>query len=79
MRIRTSLIAVAAAGILALAGDCSRCYLRLERSAETFQSCFQALKTSEVSVSPVERFVFSLILANTNTRDTDPRCVKARS
>ena len=73
------MMAVAAAGILALAGDCSRCYVRLERSAETFHNYFQALKASEVSVSPVERFVFSLILANTKTQETEPRCVKARS
>ncbi len=63
--------------MLALAGG-SRYYPRLERSAETFQDYFQALKTSEVSVSPVERVVFSLILANTNTHETDPGC-KART
>ncbi len=66
-----------AAGVLALAGG-SRYYPRLERSAETFQGYFQALKSSEVSVSPVERVVFSLILANTNGRQADPRC-KART
>lgn len=65
MRIRKSLVVVAAAGILATAGDCTSCYTRLARSAQNFHRYFQALKSSEICMNPVERFVFSLILANT--------------
>jgi hypothetical protein len=36
-------------------------------SAQSFQHYFQDLKGAGASLSPVERFVFSLVLANTRT------------
>ena len=60
MRIRgLIIIVVAAAGLLASAKD----YARLESSARVFQEYFQDLKTSGVAVNPIERFVFSLLVA----------------
>jgi hypothetical protein len=40
-------------------------------SAQSFQHYFQDLKGAGTSLSPVERFVFSLILANTRTPRPD--------
>jgi hypothetical protein len=40
-------------------------------SAQSFQHYFQDLKGAGASLSPVERFVFSLILTNTKTPEPD--------
>jgi len=40
-------------------------YCRLAASARSFQFYFHDLKQGAASLSPVERFVFSLVLANT--------------
>jgi hypothetical protein len=39
-------------------------YGQLATSARTFERCVTRLKTGGGSLSPIERFVFSLILAN---------------
>jgi len=46
-------------------------YGRLVSSAQSFQHYFQDLKGAGASLNPVERFVFSLILANTRTPRPD--------
>ncbi len=39
---------------------------RVAHSARNFEQSFRDLKVSEKSLSPLERFVFSLLLASTN-------------
>jgi hypothetical protein len=46
-------------------------YGRLVSSAQSFQHYFQDLKGAGASLSPVERFVFSLVLANTKAPRPD--------
>jgi len=46
-------------------------YGRVVSSAQSFQHYFQDLKGAGASLNPVERFVFSLILANTRTPRPD--------
>jgi hypothetical protein len=41
-------------------------YGRAANSARTFSHYFRDLKNADGSLNPVERFVFSLVLANTN-------------
>jgi hypothetical protein len=41
--------------------------LRIVSSAQNFQRYFRDLKGAGNSLNPIERFVFSLVLANTKT------------
>jgi hypothetical protein len=50
-------------------------HLRLATSAQSFQRYFRDLKGAGNSVSPVERFVFSLVLA---TADSHPPAAERR-
>ena len=54
-------------GLMATAVRNAPVYGRLVSSAQNFQHYFQDLKGAGASLSPVERFVFSLVLANTRT------------
>jgi hypothetical protein len=40
---------------------------RLVSSAQNVQQCFRALKSASVTANPVERLMFSLMLANAKT------------
>jgi hypothetical protein len=40
---------------------------RLVSSAQNFQECFRALKGGSANANPVERLMFSLMLANSKT------------
>jgi len=51
-------------------------YGRLVSSAQSFQHYFQDLKGACASLNPVERFVFSLILANTQTSRPDQQVLR---
>jgi hypothetical protein len=42
-------------------------YCRIASSARSFQQYFRDLKQAGSSLSPIERFVFSLVLANSKT------------
>jgi hypothetical protein len=42
-------------------------YRRIVSSAQNFQQYFRDLKQAGSSLSPIERFVFSLVLANSKT------------
>ncbi|HZT33148.1 MAG TPA: hypothetical protein VFA33_24890 [Bryobacteraceae bacterium] len=65
MRVREWILAVAVLALAGGIGDCRKCYLAVGESARSFQGYFQALKAA--SLNPMERFVFSLALANTKT------------
>ena len=45
---------------------------RVVSSAQSFRFYFKDLKAAGSSLSPIERFVFSLVLANTDTPQTPP-------
>jgi hypothetical protein len=52
---------------IALAGFNPGFCHRIAASAKNFQQSFRDLKAAGDSLSPLERFVFSLVLAGTNT------------
>jgi hypothetical protein len=59
------IIGILTVGLMATAFRSAPAYGRLVSSAQSFQHYFQDLKGAGASLSPVERFVFSLVLANT--------------
>ena len=61
------IIGILTVGLMAAAFRSAPAYGRLVSSAHSFQHYFQDLKGAGASLSPVERFVFSLVLANTRT------------
>ena len=65
------IIGILTVGLMATAFRSAPAYSRLVSSAQNFQHYFQDLKGAGASLSPVERFVFSLILANTRTPRPD--------
>jgi hypothetical protein len=78
MRRRVYIIGVVALGLTAAAARTTPVYNKLTTSARTFQRCVNRLKAPGDSLSPIERLVFSLILANgdsshNRTSDTAPQ------
>ena len=61
------IIGILTVGLMATAFRNAPAYGRLVSSAQSFQHYFQDLKGAGASLTPVERFVFSLVLANTRT------------
>ncbi|MGA9627900.1 MAG: hypothetical protein WBL65_11100 [Bryobacteraceae bacterium] len=73
------IIGILTVGLMATAFRNAPAYGRLVSSAQSFQHYFQDLKGADASLSPVERFVFSLVLANTKTpRPDQPRTALER-
>jgi len=70
---RKKILILAIAGLMfATTGNdcsCSQCVVRLGTSATEFQRYFNALRTSDSQLNPVQRFVYSLILANTRSAE----------
>jgi hypothetical protein len=52
---------------LAVVAVIPSCYTRFETSRQSFQQYFQDLDSKGSSLNPVERFVFSLVLANSES------------
>ena len=73
------IIGIMTVGLMAAAVRTAPAYGRLVSSAQSFQHYFQDLKGAGSSLNPVERFLFSLILANTQTpRPGQPGTVLGR-
>jgi hypothetical protein len=62
---RAYIIGTVALGLTVAAVHTSPAYYRLVSTAESFQRYFHDLKGAGSSLSPIERFMFSLVLANT--------------
>lgn len=58
------IIGIMALGLAAGAAHTSPVFGRFVSSAQSFQSYYRNLKQAGTSMSPIERFVFSLVLAN---------------
>ena len=74
---RAYIIGVVALGLTVTAVTSTPVYCRVASSAQSFQRYFRDLNQAGNSLSPIERFVFSLVLANTkpvkaNHSDTPP-------
>ena len=66
------IIGILTVGLMATAFRNAPAYDRLVSSAQSFQHYFQDLKGAGAALNPVERFVFSLVLANTRTPRPEP-------
>jgi hypothetical protein len=75
---RASIIGIVAAGLAVTAAETSPAYVRLAASAQKFQQYFRDLDRAGTSLSPVERFVFSLVLANSKAPRTEGECAAPR-
>jgi hypothetical protein len=69
---RAYILGILAAGLAVAAADTSPLYGKLAASARKFQQSFEDLGGSGNVLSPLERFVFSLVLANGESTQT--RC-----
>jgi hypothetical protein len=65
---RRCIIGLVALGVTATAVHAPG-YSRIRASAQNFRQYFKDLRGAGSGLSPIERFVFSLILANTNPQD----------
>jgi hypothetical protein len=70
MRQKRMIVGILAAGLTLAAAVAAPEYPKIESSAHSFQQYFQAMQGTGDSLGPVERFVFSLILANFKTSHT---------
>ena len=71
---RNCIIGLLALGLTATAVHAPG-YGRICASAQNFRQYFKELKSAGSSLSPVERFVFSLFLANTKAQAECPAAV----
>ena len=67
---RAYIIAIMALGLTAGAVHTSPVFNRLVSSAESFRYYYRDLKQAGTSMSPMERFVFSLVMANSKASQT---------
>ena len=67
---RASIAGVLVVGLLAVTGQTAPAYCRVVTSALKFQQSFRDLKQAD-TMSPIERFVFSLVLAHSKTPKAD--------
>ena len=66
---KAAIIGIAAIGLMLTAKETRPAYCtvcRIVSSAQSFHRHFQDLKSAGASLNPIERFLFSLVLANTN-------------
>jgi hypothetical protein len=68
---RAYIIGVVAVGITVTAAVTTPVYCRVVSSAHNFQRYFRDLNQAGNSLSPIERFVFSLVLSNTKPVETE--------
>ncbi|HXB74026.1 MAG TPA: hypothetical protein VNY05_37655 [Candidatus Acidoferrales bacterium] len=61
---RVHIIGVLALGLMVTAAATAPAYCRLVSSAQSFQHYFRDLNKAGNSLSPIERLVFSLVMAN---------------
>jgi uncharacterized membrane protein len=68
---RAYIIGVVALGLTVAAVATTPVYCRVASSAQSFQRYFRDLNQAGNSLSPIERFVFSLVLSNTKPVEAD--------
>jgi hypothetical protein len=67
MRRRVYIVGVVALGLIVAAARTTPAYSKLATSARTFQRYVKRMRAPADSLSPIERLVFSLILANSDS------------
>jgi hypothetical protein len=69
---RAYIIGIMALGLTFSAAHTAPVLARVVSSAQSFRYYFKDLKAAGSSLNPIERFVFSLVLANTAAPETPP-------
>ena len=64
---RTYLVGIVALGLMAVTVRSTPTYQRLVSSAASFERYLDSLDRAGNSLSPIERFVFSLVLSNSKS------------
>ena len=64
MRRRAYLVGIVALGLMAVTVHSTPAYRQLVSSAASFERYVDSLSKADNSLSPIERFVFSLVLSN---------------
>ena len=64
---RTYLVGIVALGLMAVTVRATPAYRQLVSSAASFERYLEGLKKADNSLSPIERFVFSLVLSNSKS------------
>jgi hypothetical protein len=67
---RASIVGILVIGLLAATGQTAPAYCRVVSSALKFRQSFRDLKQAD-TMSPIERLVFSLVLAQSKTPKAD--------
>jgi len=74
MKRKRIVIGILAAGLTLTAAFGTPGYGRIVSSAHSFQHYFRAMQSTGASLGPIERFVYSLVLANFQpAQDQNPR------
>lgn len=69
---RTQIVGTLALGLMLTAAGTSPAFDRVVVSARSFQHYYRDLKRTSDSLSPWQRFMFSVVLANSNVDPTPP-------
>ena len=75
MKRRSYIIGILAAGLTLAAMFGNPGYSKIVSSAHNFRQQFRSLQDSGTSLGPVERFVYSLVLANQKSTHTEKHIV----
>jgi len=75
MWLRTSVLTVIILASIGNAGDCRKCVGQAAASARSFRDYFSGLRAAEIN--PIERLVFSFMLANASQENNQGDAAKA--
>jgi hypothetical protein len=75
MKRRSYIIGILAAGLMLAGVFANPGYSKFVSSAHNFQQQFRAMQESGTSLGPLERFVYSLVLANHKPAHTEKHIV----
>jgi hypothetical protein len=76
MKRKPFLIGILAAGLALTAALGTPEYCRIVSSVQSFQQYFRAMQTTVGSLGPIERFVYSLVLANSKPAHRQKRIAR---
>jgi hypothetical protein len=68
---RTYLVGIVALGLMAVTLRSTPAYRQLVSSAASFERYLDTINRADNSLSPIERFVFSLVLSNSKAPRTE--------
>ena len=76
MKRKSYIIGILAVGLVLTVAFWAPGYSRFVSSAQNFQQYFRAMQTTVGSLGPIERFVYSLVLANSKSVESEKAAVR---